>query len=317
MANQAPTPSDDFATVLMGESVIIDLFANDSDPDGDDFHLYRTPGVLNGTNRYLGNGLLEYTPDVGFSGTDSFYYAIEDIHEALASAIVTVTVVATGDETLTGTAGDDSLKGRDGNDVLEGLDGNDTLIGGEGNDHSFGGDGDDLLIDGAGDDTLDGGDGWDILDLSDSWYAYVDLAAQFVLAGGGMINGTYLNPQQSNTVSGFEHVIGSPVADWIYADVSTSVLIESGGGEDRIETGSGNDTINAGSQRDTILSGAGDDWIIDDVGYGSYNLGPGRDTLDYSLMAAGVWGDFDNNTVAAGGTLVQDQGCSCHSRRHR
>jgi len=66
----------------------------DSDPDGDALTAETTPVIapLNGSVVMNGDGTFTYTPNAGFSGTDSFVYQISDGNGGLAVATVTITV---------------------------------------------------------------------------------------------------------------------------------------------------------------------------------------------------------------------------------
>lgn len=92
-------------TVSASEGVL----ANDSDPDND---LTVTVSVepTNGTLTLNSDGSFSYTPDVDFTGTDSFTYRATD-GNSIASAAVTITVNNTADAPEasddTATAGDD------------------------------------------------------------------------------------------------------------------------------------------------------------------------------------------------------------------
>ncbi|MRI83234.1 MAG: hypothetical protein C6I00_02330 [Nitratiruptor sp.] len=75
--NTPPVAHDDEATTQEGESVAIDVLANDSDPDGDAIWIesYEQPSHGWVEER---DGLLVYTPEDGFSGQDRFRYTISD-----------------------------------------------------------------------------------------------------------------------------------------------------------------------------------------------------------------------------------------------
>ena len=71
--------------------VVIDVLANDSDPDNDAL-------TISGSTQ-AGNGLVvcallncTYTPNLGFAGSDSFTYTIADGNGGSDSATVTVSV---------------------------------------------------------------------------------------------------------------------------------------------------------------------------------------------------------------------------------
>jgi len=91
--NQLPVASDDSASTVAGQSVTIDVLANDSDEDGDTLTVtsFSQPG--NGTVSQDGNALI-YTPADGFTGTDTFSYLISDGRGGEDTAQVQVTVNA-------------------------------------------------------------------------------------------------------------------------------------------------------------------------------------------------------------------------------
>src|SRR5699024_10458598 len=91
-ANQAPQAADDQYTVE-ADSVdnAFDVLANDTDADGDPLTIIGVSAPANGQAAISGDQVL-YTPNAGFTGTDSFSYTIEDGFGGEASATVTVTV---------------------------------------------------------------------------------------------------------------------------------------------------------------------------------------------------------------------------------
>ncbi|MBI2709271.1 MAG: tandem-95 repeat protein [Actinobacteria bacterium] len=105
----APVATGDSATTDMATAVTVDVLANDSvDPSlTASVDSVGTPG--NGTALVNGDGTITYTPDAGFSGTDSFTYTLSDGAGSTDTATVSVTVrppapVAVND-TATGTYG--------------------------------------------------------------------------------------------------------------------------------------------------------------------------------------------------------------------
>ncbi|MGH2534946.1 MAG: Ig-like domain-containing protein [Thermomicrobiales bacterium] len=93
--NQPPVAVDDTATTTEGVPVTINVLANDSDPDGDELLLDFVDDAVNGTAVVLDPiaGTLTYTPNLGFVGTDAFFYEIRD-GDLSTSGLVTVTVTA-------------------------------------------------------------------------------------------------------------------------------------------------------------------------------------------------------------------------------
>lgn len=189
-----PDARDDLASTKAGKKVVIDVLANDSDPDGrlDPRSVALVDMPDHGTARVdAKTGKITYTPDRGFTGTDTFEYQVADNDGLTDTATVRVTVGGSGGggggggkdepvppyipgdgvrwngtgrgESKTGTNASDILFGDAGNDVLRGWGGNDHLRGGDGNDEVYGDAGDDWLQGGFGNDRLYGGPGNDLL----------------------------------------------------------------------------------------------------------------------------------------------------------
>lgn len=70
----------------------VTLLANDFDADGDVLWVSVTEHPLNGSLATDSDGNLVYTPDVGFTGTDSFYYSAAEPGNASLPAQVTINV---------------------------------------------------------------------------------------------------------------------------------------------------------------------------------------------------------------------------------
>jgi hypothetical protein len=94
--NISPVAVNDQAATGVGEAVVIDVLTNDGDADGslDVGSLSVTSGPAHGSV-VLGIGSVTYTPDAGFSGTDTFTYTVRDNEGALSNtATVTIQVTA-------------------------------------------------------------------------------------------------------------------------------------------------------------------------------------------------------------------------------
>ena len=159
------------------------------------------------------------------------------------------------------------------------------LEGGAGNDSLIGDAGDDLIAGGAGADVLSGGDGIDTLSYAGSSAGVtVDLAIG--TAAGGDAAG--------DTISGFENLTGSALADTLTGDAGDNILIggagadtlAGGAGDDVIEGGAGNDALTGGAGIDDLEGGTGDDLLTggadDDVIAG----GAGSDVAVFSGLFA-------------------------------
>jgi len=80
MTNSAPMTSDDFATTQENEMISLNVLENDMDLDLDTIFLDSVSNPAHGSVRFSENGSLEYTPDHGFSGVDSFdYWAMDTL----------------------------------------------------------------------------------------------------------------------------------------------------------------------------------------------------------------------------------------------
>ena len=171
IVNTAPVAESDSYTTAFGEELAIDAAAgvldNDTDADGDSLSAALIDQSSNGSLTFNDDGSFFYTPDAGFSGTDSFTYIANDgqadssattVEIIVQDEVSSLEIIGTeGDDTLTGTSDDNTIRGENGEDLLEGLDGNDTLIGGSGNDTLIGGTGEDQFV-------LNIGEGTDIIE---------------------------------------------------------------------------------------------------------------------------------------------------------
>jgi hypothetical protein len=89
--NNPPVANDDSSTTAQDKAVDIDVLSNDSDPDGDPLHINSATNPPNGTTINHGTHIT-YTPNPGFTGTDTFDYTVGDGKGGTDTATVTVTV---------------------------------------------------------------------------------------------------------------------------------------------------------------------------------------------------------------------------------
>ena len=94
--NHFPLARADSAATTEGMPVMIDVLANDTDPDGDALAISSVAPPANGTATIEGSAIL-YTPAPGFTGTDSFTYSVVDPAGGVAGATVTVTITESVD----------------------------------------------------------------------------------------------------------------------------------------------------------------------------------------------------------------------------
>ncbi|MDC0712099.1 Ig-like domain-containing protein [Stigmatella sp. ncwal1] len=94
VANTPPTATDDAVTVAANSgATVVPVLANDTTtPDaGETLTVTAVTQSANGTVTLV-NGVVSYTPNPGFSGTDTFTYTVSDGHGGTDTATVTVTV---------------------------------------------------------------------------------------------------------------------------------------------------------------------------------------------------------------------------------
>ena len=90
-ANDPPSAQGDIQTTTEDSSVTVAVLSNDSDPDGDPLVVESIGQPAHGT--VVNNGdSIEYTPDAGFSGVDTFTYVTSDGQGGTDTAVVTVVV---------------------------------------------------------------------------------------------------------------------------------------------------------------------------------------------------------------------------------
>lgn len=208
-----------------------------------------------------------------------------------------------GDDILYGGRGTDRIYGKEGNDLLyggieddevRGNEGNDYLLGGFGSDDLYGGPGDDVvqgdatgdkMSDSSGSDVLSfasgGADGFPTINMtaypnfpatsSPERGVYVDLGAGIAnngsaAGGGGGTDPASTVPGDGTVFSNFEHVIGTPFADYIVGSTGSNIL-EGGGGSDVIQGGGGSatDVLIGEAGGDNLTAPAGS-WLVGGVG---------------------------------------------------
>ena len=91
-ANMLPIAVPDTATTLQDLPVVIDVMANDSDPDGDSLAIQGVSNGQYGTVIINPDNTMTYMPTTGFIGQDTFSYMISDGQGGIAQAEVTVAI---------------------------------------------------------------------------------------------------------------------------------------------------------------------------------------------------------------------------------
>ena len=314
--NVAPTALDDTATLDGTVDITFDVVSNDSDPDGaiDYTTIQIVTPPANGTVVDLNNGLLRYTPNVGFAGTDTFTYTIMDDSGAVSNvATVSISVtpgdvgsdLLTGDEgndTLLANIGDDTLNGGIGDDFLDGGAGNDSELGGSGNDTLFGAEGDDTLSGQGGADSVDGGLGndtvvWEGASSGNDFLSDTEGDNTLLVNGNGAANTFTLGQSVDRLLT--------------VTDLGKAVTVGPNFTHVIIDSGNGNDTLNIGDVSKVqaiaveVHGGAGNDTI---TGTGSpigrvrllLDGGDGNDTIRGTLGDDTIVGGAGNDNLKGG-----------------
>ena len=261
--NTAPTANPDSATTSRDSGIVIDVVANDYDPDEGALLTVTAASVKRGQGSVsIVENEIRFDPGKDFdhlgageSAVVYVRYSIKDEHGATASSTVTVTVTGrehrennlpTDDgDTLTGTKGDDWVDALGGDDSLSGLAGNDVLLGGRGSDFLGGDEGNDVLGGGDDNDSLSGGQGHDEL---------------FGEAGNDYLAGE----------NGEDRMSGGDGLD----------SLDGGSGDDVIEGGNDDDSLSGEDGSDLLLGDAGNDLLSGEGGKDEMHGGEGDDSLD-------------------------------------
>ncbi len=91
--NDAPVAAPDTLVTSTGLAASVAVLANDTDVDGDPLTVTSASTAAHGTTAVAVDGSITYTPTGGYSGPDSFTYAISDGAGGSATGTVTVSVV--------------------------------------------------------------------------------------------------------------------------------------------------------------------------------------------------------------------------------
>lgn len=92
LPNNPPIAVNDAIEIIEDEQGVIDVLANDSDPDGDALTVVSAIAG-HGDVQIDENGILTYTPDLGYFGSDEITYTIIDEHGEQVTAVVSVTII--------------------------------------------------------------------------------------------------------------------------------------------------------------------------------------------------------------------------------
>ncbi len=318
LINNGGTTEEDTAVIL----TTVMLNANDVDDANEDlvFTISSMPtdGVLKldgvdleitdtFTLQDLIDGLVTYTPDINFNGSDGFDFTLSDGDAVLETDSFSITVSATNDNPV---ARDDNFSSNE-NIQITG-----NLLADNGNGADADVDGDLLNVVAQ---TLNTAEGGTVTIANNGDFSYdhelgfigEDSFEYTLLDGKGgshqatasvTINGTLTVVMGTASADvlfggfGVERLIGLGGDDTLYADVAGDVL-DGGEGSDQLYGNNGAQIIRGGPSNDLLIGYAGDDFLFggagDDElyvhsGNEAFDGGAGNDKLIYSIIPASI-----------------------------
>ena len=309
--NNAPTAVVDNVTTGEYDSVVVDVLANDSDPNPGDTITLDSVNLVSGNGSVsIVSGKVQYDPGYNYqylTGSEVapvvISYTISDQHGATSSGTLNVTVAGTDDDIIFGTAGDDILDGGIGADSLYGGNGADTYV-----------------VDDAGDTVFESyGDG--AIDTVESWttsYTLGNAVENLTLMGTADIDGAgnhlanYIYGNSgANVISGgssWNHLYGGDGDDIVSSGTNGSVLYGDAGNDtlngsietDALWGGADNDILNGNAGNDVLYGEDGDDRLDGGLGADTLKGGDGADTYvvdDAGDIVSEFYGDGAIDTV--------------------
>lgn len=300
--NDTPVAIVDAAQTVSGETIVVDVLANDTDVDSDfitNSLVPKTRGTLSivsvegaklGTAVISDDGSqLSYTAAQDALGVDYLKYTARD--QWGATVIGTAVVVVSNDSLAVtfGTPGNDVINESANSSNL-------LIIGGEGDDSIKSGSGDDLIVWSAGDgnDTIDAGPGFDLVtvvlgeDSPNDVTVYADggavivSAENFTLTLDGVEDLTLVGGDFSSTIT-IENLAGTDIADETVTFVGGPADDNYSGNNHTLHQeifgNDGNDILGGGSGDDLVEGGNGDDFLYVQGGHDTLFGGAGNDTV--------------------------------------
>jgi len=260
-----PVATNDELAVMADDIALVDVLANDHDPDLDldptTLEIVTPPANGVATVVTVEDQVWISYSASGTTDSDQLEYKICDLTFRCSTATLTITVLTTSDCTIIGTEEADILYGTAAPDVICGFAGADTI---------YGHDGDDLIMAGRGDDTVYGGAG------NDTIYGRRGNDTQRGGTGNDLIRGG----------RGSDTIIGGNGDDQLHGGAAPD-NIRGNSGDDLIFGGSSGDTLRGNSGNDTIYGRRGNDDIFGGPGQDQAHGGKGKDQCQGVETATG------------------------------
>jgi hypothetical protein len=104
--NSAPLANPDNVTIVKGDTVVISVLDNDSDPDGDALSITAVTSANKGVVSWqAGQDTITYAHNIKRKGSDSFSYTVSDGHGGTATGTVSITLGSSDSGGDSGTGG--------------------------------------------------------------------------------------------------------------------------------------------------------------------------------------------------------------------
>ena len=281
--------------VALNVNALAGVLANDSDIDGDAITVSLDTDVSNGILALNADGSFDYTPNVGFFGTDSFTYTASDGQSSTSAQSVTLTVSQTAANIVNGGSGDDILQGISGDDIITGFAGSDTFkIFAPANGVS---DGIDTITD-----FTNGEDIVQLNDIGGEVVEFVQNGNDVSLNVGGIQIALFENADASDVLRETEFGGSPSTTKLIIGGVQQNLVTMGTQGGDNIEGAPGITNHIIGLGGDDVLSGRGRPDILEG--------GAGNDNLQGSNSSDQLFGGDDDDLLfgANGSDLLEGGG---------
>ena len=95
--NVPPVASNEQINIIEDSTVIINVLANDYDPNGDSLLIIITGGPFDGSMTLNADGSITYTPNPNYNGLDTIYYEVCDTSGACDQAFTVINIIPRND----------------------------------------------------------------------------------------------------------------------------------------------------------------------------------------------------------------------------